>query len=261
MGILIQTANLLLLIVWASVASSTGSVFQAPRLLKAPAGAPLTLNCSFLPPEEALRIRVTWDRCPKPPDSSQQDCQTLSSDFVLANRNSSSRASANRKQRRDPEGLMLQVTGGTESRLTLQRPGLKDSGWYRCSVKMEIPRLWSEYGNGTEVVVMEALAPSDLLVAGVRVAWWVWALVGAGSATLVAVTVGLGILCRKRRTQGTESPIYDNYNPRAKSCVATRPPPHPGAGAMPASHPLPCVSHPRAPRRPKISNPGKGLHA
>ncbi|KAJ8274157.1 hypothetical protein COCON_G00087820 [Conger conger] len=168
MGTPSQTHKLLLLTVFfcgarvsVSVAASTGAVLQPG----APVGSPLTLRCTFTTPTEAQRIRVSWEHCPKPPYLSQGDCRSRSSCLVAANRNSSSLASANESECRD--GHVWQVAGPSWSNLTLGKPGVEDSGWYHCTVSMEIPsqKKFNSDGNGTQVVV---IAPENPIYSNIN---------------------------------------------------------------------------------------------
>ncbi|XP_061100169.1 uncharacterized protein LOC133129837 [Conger conger] len=226
MGTPSQTHKLLLLTVFfcgarvsVSVAASTGAVLQPG----APVGSPLTLRCTFTTPTEALRIRVSWEHCPKPP---YLYCRSRSSCLVAANRNSSSLASANESECRD--GHVWQVAGPSWSNLTLGKPGVEDSGWYHCTVSMEIPSLrkFNSDGNGTQVdVIAPGVSPQNEEC--FCVPWWVWVIVAAGVLILAAVSAGVACACWRRRSQTTENPIYSNINPTPKNCCPDTLPKHP----------------------------------
>ncbi|KAJ8362928.1 hypothetical protein SKAU_G00117590 [Synaphobranchus kaupii] len=138
-----------------------------------------------------------------------RDCRRLSSSLL----------SANQTEKWEVKGLVRQVTSASGSRLTLVKPGLEASGWYRCSVIGENPQLWYVYGNETEVDIVEAPPPSLLHVEGLGLPWWVWVIVGSGSVVLAVITVGIWILCRRDRVQMAEHPISGNINPRCKRSV------------------------------------------
>ncbi|XP_064184817.1 uncharacterized protein LOC135251370 [Anguilla rostrata] len=246
------------------VAVGTGAVHQ-PGYLEAPAGSTLTLSCAFRPPSEALRIRVSWDRCPRPNGTSPRDCQWISSGLVLANQGSVGLASANRTEEWRDDRLVRQVSGSSGSNLTLVDPGLQDSGWYRCSVCMEIPSLRCLFGNGTEVVVIVAGAPSPQHVKGAVVPWWVWAVVGAGSVFLVVTLVGIVILCWRCRVrmerESRQNPVYSNTLGLKHSVASSRPLPGPTPKLNHTSLARPCPKHPRTPQRPTTSGPKRSLNS
>ncbi|KAG5847806.1 hypothetical protein ANANG_G00130110 [Anguilla anguilla] len=236
-------------------------------------------------PSEALRIRVSWDRCPRPNGTSPRDCQWISSGLVLANQGSVSLASANRTEEWRGDRLVRQVSGSSGSTLTLVDPGLEDSGWYRCSVCMEIPSLRCLFGNGTEVVVIVGsinfirayhahsrdvyLCFNFKHVKGAVVPWWVWVVVGAGSVFLVVTLVGIVILCWRCRVrmerESRQNPVYSNTQGLKHSVASSRPLPGPGPGPTPklkhTSLTRPCPKHPRTPQRPTTSGPKRSLNS
>ncbi|XP_034002033.1 uncharacterized protein LOC117495079 isoform X3 [Trematomus bernacchii] len=199
----LKRTTLVLLTVAALVVSGKDVNIQTQRRVEVPAGSSVTFLCpvtSLCPLMKELdRYRVNWYFNSAGPSSG---------DVRISNNSAKSSTVVSNKTKQNNEKNIYTLINATKN----------DTGWYFCTLIVEIPVLKHCQSNGTELVITviptKSLPLLDL---------WMWISLGVSTFILMVLLVVCLLLRRRHRRSRAEDPIYANTRPVANKHPSPRP--------------------------------------
>ncbi|XP_034002032.1 uncharacterized protein LOC117495079 isoform X2 [Trematomus bernacchii] len=217
----LKRTTLVLLTVAALVVSGKDVNIQTQRRVEVPAGSSVTFLCpvtSLCPLMKELdRYRVNWYFNSAGPSSG---------DVRISNNSAKSSTVVSNKTKQNNEKNIYTLINATKN----------DTGWYFCTLIVEIPVLKHCQSNGTELVITESKKlttyPSLPKVKGKQAViptkslplldLWMWISLGVSTFILMVLLV-VCLLLRRRHRRSREDPIYANTRPVANKHPSPRP--------------------------------------
>ncbi|XP_045904721.1 uncharacterized protein LOC123970623 isoform X2 [Micropterus dolomieu] len=188
--------------------------------VEVPFGSSVTFHCRLKIFDTWERYRVNWYF--NPSGCSFTDSHQL---FLKMGSKSANTSTMVSKGPKDAETLL---------NYNLSAVTYNNSGWYFCSVTVEIPVLTVLNTSGTHVTIAKSIGdttyPSLPTVTGKQVpptddnsSWWMWIALGVSAFILIVLLV-ICVLLRRRHSRSREDPIYAN----TRRVVSKQPSPRPG---------------------------------